>query len=397
MTKRKIRLALLYGGRSAEHQVSVVSARSVIEALDPERFEVVPIGITRDGSWVLPDVPPAELVAPDGGLPEVDTAGTALALRPEQRSAAFTAAGPASVRPASGGSGGLKERSGSPPVNRRSGGALSAPLVDSPAIDVVFPILHGPYGEDGTVQGLFELADLPYVGAGVLASALAMDKAMAKVVFAQAGLPQVPFLLVRERHWRADPDRVAAEIAERFTFPVFVKPSRLGSSIGITKVKIPADLPAALEAAYAHDAKALIEQGVAARELECGVLGNDRPETSLVGEVVPGNEFYDFEAKYLDESLQLLIPAPVPDRVAARVRELAVSAFTALDCEGFARVDFFYQEASGEVLLNEVNTIPGFTPMSMFPLLWSASGLPYPDLVARLVELAVERHAAKKG
>jgi D-alanine-D-alanine ligase len=370
MTKRKIRLALLYGGRSAEHQVSVVSARSVIEALDPERFEVVPIGITRDGSWVLPDVPPAELVAADGGLPEVDAAGTALALRPEQRSAAFTAASP----PGIGGSG-----------------------VDGPAIDVVFPILHGPYGEDGTVQGLFELADLPYVGAGVLASALAMDKAMAKVVFAQAGLPQVPFLLVRERDWRADPDRVAAEVAERFTFPVFVKPSRLGSSIGITKVKIPADLPAALEAAYAHDAKALIEQGVAARELECGVLGNDRPETSLVGEVVPGNEFYDFEAKYLDESLQLLIPAPVPDQVAARVRELAVSAFTALDCEGFARVDFFYQEASGEVLLNEVNTIPGFTPKSMFPLLWSASGLSYPDLVARLVELAVERHAAKKG
>jgi D-alanine-D-alanine ligase len=379
MTKRKIRLALLYGGRSAEHQVSVVSARSVIEALDPERFEVVPIGITRDGSWVLPDVPPAELVAPDGGLPEVDAAGTALALRPEQRSATFAEMS----RPPGG-----------------SGGALFAPPRDRPRIgevDVVFPILHGPYGEDGTVQGLFELADLPYVGAGVLASALAMDKAMAKVVFAQAGLPQVPFLLVRERDWRADPDRVAAEVAEHFTFPVFVKPSRLGSSIGITKVKIPADLPAALEAAYAHDAKALIEQGVAARELECGVLGNVRPETSLVGEVVPGNEFYDFEAKYLDESLQLLIPAPVPDRVAARVRELAVSAFTALDCEGFARVDFFYQEASGEVLLNEVNTIPGFTPKSMFPLLWSASGLPYPDLVARLVELAVERHAAKKG
>jgi D-alanine-D-alanine ligase len=376
MTKRKIRLALLYGGRSAEHQVSVVSARSVIEALDPERFEVVPIGITRDGSWMLPDTPPAELVAPDGGLPEVDAAGTALALRPDQRSAAFAAASP---------------------VSGDSGGALSAPTADNPAIDVVFPILHGPYGEDGTVQGLFELADVPYVGAGVLASALAMDKAMAKVVFAQAGLPQVPFLLVREAEWRADPDRVTAEIGERFTFPVFVKPSRLGSSIGITKVKIPADLPAALEAAYAHDAKALVEQGVAARELECGVLGNEHPETSLVGEVVPGNEFYDFEAKYLDESLQLLIPAPVPDQVAARVRELAVSAFKALDCEGFARVDFFYLEASGEVLLNEVNTIPGFTPKSMFPLLWSASGLAYPDLVARLVELAVERHAAKKG
>jgi D-alanine-D-alanine ligase len=358
MSKRKVRLALLYGGRSAEHAVSVVSARSVIEALDPERFEVVPIGITRDGSWMLPDTPPGELVVPEGGLPEVDAAGTALALRPEQRSAALTGVG---------------------------------------QVDAVFPILHGPYGEDGTVQGLFELADLPYVGAGVLASALAMDKAMAKVVFAERGLPQVPFLLVRERDWRADPARVAAEVAERFTFPVFVKPSRLGSSIGINKVKIADDLGAALDEAFAHDAKALVEQGVAARELECGVVGNDLPETSLVGEVVPGNEFYDFEAKYLDESLQLLIPAPVPDQVAARVRELAVRAFQALDCEGFARVDFFYLEASGEVLLNEVNTIPGFTPKSMFPLLWSASGLAYPELIARLVELAIERHAAKKG
>ncbi len=358
MSKRRIRLALLYGGRSAEHAVSVVSARSVIEALDPERFEVVLIGITRGGSWVLPDTPPGELAAPEGGLPEVDAAGTALALRPEQRSAALAGVG---------------------------------------EVDVVFPILHGPYGEDGTVQGLFELADLPYVGAGVLASALAMDKAMAKVVFAERGLPQVPFLVVRERDWRADPARVAAEVAERFTFPVFVKPSRLGSSIGINKVKIADDLDGALEEAFAHDAKALVEQGVAARELEVGVVGNDRPEASLVGEVVPGNEFYDFEAKYLDESLQLLIPAPVSDEVAARVRELAVRAFQALDCEGFARVDFFYLEASGEVLLNEVNTIPGFTPKSMFPLLWSASGLAYPELIARLVELAIERHEAKKG
>jgi D-alanine-D-alanine ligase len=372
MSKRKIRLALLYGGRSAEHAVSVVSARSVIEALDPERFEVVPIGITRDGSWMLPDTPPGELVAPDGGLPEVEAAGTALALRPEQRSAALTEA----VVPTQAG----------PPV---PGGARIG------AIDVVFPILHGPYGEDGTVQGLFELADLPYVGSGVLASALAMDKAMAKVVFAQHGLPQVPFLLVRERDWRADPARVAAEVAERFTFPVFVKPSRLGSSIGINKVKIPADLAAAMEEAFRHDPKVLVEQGIAARELECGVVGNELPETSLVGEVVPGNEFYDFEAKYLDESLELLIPAPVPDEVAARVRELAVRAFQALDCEGFARVDFFYQDGSGEVLLNEVNTIPGFTPKSMFPLLWSASGLAYPELIARLVALAVERHAAK--
>ncbi|MFL6103932.1 MAG: D-alanine--D-alanine ligase family protein [Actinomycetes bacterium] len=347
----RTRLAILYGGRSAEHQVSVVSARSVMEALDPDRFEVVPIAITRAGAWLLPDRSPLELTASDGALPEVEAAGTELAVRPEQ------------------GVGG---------------------------VDVVFPILHGPFGEDGTVQGLFELADLPYVGSGVLASALAMDKVMAKVVLAQAGLPQAPYLVVPERDWRADPDRVAAEVGGRLAYPVFTKPARLGSSIGISKVKTPDGLAAGLADAFAHDTKALVEQGVVARELECGVLGNDAPEASVVGEVVPGHEFYDFEAKYLDESLKLEIPAPVPGAVRDRVRELSLRAFQALDCEGFARVDFFYEEATGRVLLNEVNTIPGFTPKSMFPMLWAASGLSYPDLVARLVDLAVERHAARR-
>jgi D-alanine-D-alanine ligase len=357
----RIRLAILYGGRSAEHRVSVVSARSVMEALDPGRFEVVPIAITRDGAWLLPDRSPLELTAADGTLPEVDPAGSEVAVRPEQRGSSLTGAG-----------------SGVPPV------------------DVVFPILHGPFGEDGTVQGLFELADLPYVGSGVLASALAMDKAMAKVVLAQAGLPQAPYLVVPERHWRADPGRVAGEVAGRLAYPVFTKPARLGSSIGISKVKTPAELAAGLDAAFAHDTKALVEQGVAARELECGVLGNDAPEASVVGEVIPSHEFYDFEAKYLDDALKLEIPAQVPEAVRTRVRELSLRAFQALDCEGFARVDFFYEEAAGRVLVNEVNTIPGFTPKSMFPMLWAASGLAYPDLVARLVELAVERHAARR-
>ncbi|HXQ58235.1 MAG TPA: D-alanine--D-alanine ligase family protein, partial [Actinomycetes bacterium] len=312
----RTRLAILYGGRSAEHQVSVVSARSVMEALDPDRFEVVPIAITRAGAWLLPDRSPLELTASDGALPEVEAAGTELAVRPEQ------------------GVGG---------------------------VDVVFPILHGPFGEDGTVQGLFELADLPYVGSGVLASALAMDKAMAKVVLAQAGLPQAPYLVVPERDWRADPDRVAAEVGGRLAYPVFTKPARLGSSIGISKVKTPDGLADGLATAFAHDTKALVEQGIVARELECGVLGNDAPEASVVGEVVPGHEFYDFEAKYLDDALKLEIPAPVPAGVRDRVRELSLRAFQALDCEGFARVDFFYEEATGRVLLNEVNTIPGFT------------------------------------
>jgi D-alanine-D-alanine ligase len=371
----RTRLAILYGGRSAEHQVSVVSARSVMEALDPERFEVVPIAITREGAWLLPDRSPLELAAADGALPEVEAAGTEVALRPEQRGR---------------GSGGLMA---SPPEGTPS---LTGAGPGVGRIDVVFPILHGPFGEDGTVQGLFELADLPYVGSGVLASALGMDKAMAKVVLAQAGLPQAPYLVVTERDWRADPDRVAANVAGRLAYPVFTKPARLGSSIGITKVKTPDGLAAGLAAAFAHDPKALVEQGIVARELECGVLGNEAPEASVVGEVVPGHEFYDFEAKYLDESLKLQIPAPVPDAVRAQVRELSVRAFQALDCEGFARVDFFYEERTGRVLVNEVNTIPGFTPKSMFPLLWAASGLAYPDLVARLVELATERHAARR-
>jgi D-alanine-D-alanine ligase len=368
----RTRLAILYGGRSAEHQVSVVSARSVMEALDPDRFEVVPIAITREGAWLLPDRSPLELAAADGALPEVEAAGTEVTLRPER----------------AGGSGGLLPS----PLE----GTASLAAAGGGPVDVVFPILHGPFGEDGTVQGLFELADLPYVGSGVLASALAMDKAMAKVVLAQAGLPQAPYLVVTERDWRADPDRVAAEVAGRLAYPVFTKPARLGSSIGITKVKTPEGLAAGLATAFAHDPKALAEQGIVARELECGVLGNEAPEASVVGEVVPGHEFYDFEAKYLDESLKLQIPAPVPDAVRSQVRELSKRAFQALDCEGFARVDFFYEERTGRVLVNEVNTIPGFTPKSMFPLLWAASGLAYPDLVARLVELAVERHAARR-
>jgi D-alanine-D-alanine ligase len=363
--RKKVRLAILYGGRSAEHAISVVSARSVMEALDRDRFEVVPIAITRGGAWLLPERSPLELTAPAGGLPEVEAVGAEVALHPEQRASALTVPG--------------------------GGGAAAIGQVD-----VVFPILHGPYGEDGTVQGLFELADLPYVGSGVLASALAMDKAMAKVVLAQAGIPQAPYLVVRERAWRTGPGRVAAEVAERLAYPVFTKPARLGSSIGVSKVKTPDGLAGGLADAFAHDAKALVEQGIPARELECGVLGNDAPEASVVGEVVPGREFYDFEAKYLDEALKLAIPAPVGDQVKARVRELSLRAFQALDCEGFARVDFFYDESAGEVLLNEVNTIPGFTPKSMFPMLWAASGLAYPDLVARLVDLAVERHAAKK-
>ncbi len=385
------RIALLYGGRSAEHAVSVVSARSVMEALDPDRFEVVPVAISRDGTWLVSRSSPLELRAPSGQLPVVDTQGTTLAVRPD----------PGAATPLVADTRGLQD-----------GVAEVSPARVVGTVDVVFPLLHGPYGEDGTVQGLLELADLPYVGSGVLASALAMDKAVAKVVCAQAGLEQVDHLVLREADWKADPAglaatvggsdpdlataRLAATVGARLGWPVFVKPARLGSSIGITKAAGPAALAPALAAAFAHDSKVLVERAVVARELECGVLGLDRPEASVVGEIVPAHEFYDFEAKYLDES-KLLIPAPVPDEVAARVREVSLAAWAALDCEGMARVDCFYEEASGRVLLNEVNTIPGFTPKSMFPLLWQASGIPYPELIARLVDLALERHRRRKG
>src|SRR4030095_15783787 len=274
----KTRLAILYGGRSAEHQVSVVSARSVMEALDPDRFEGVPVAITPHGARRLPARSPLELTASDGALPEVEPAGREVAVRPER---------------------GLAE-AGSGPV----GGVL--------------PILHRPFGEDGTVQGLFELADVPYVGSGVLASALAMDKTMAKVVLAAAGLPQAPYLVVPERDWRADPDRVAAEVGGRLAYPVFTKPARLGSSIGISKVKTPDGLADGLAPPFAHATTPLVADGIVARELECGVLGNDTPEASVVGEVVPGHEFYDFAGKYLDDALKLEIPAPVPAGVRDR-------------------------------------------------------------------------------
>ena len=360
----KLRIALLYGGRSAEHPVSVVSARSVMEALDPDRFDVVPIGITRQGAWLVSRTSPLELTAPSGELPVVDAEGTAVALRPDAATATLVPVDP--------------------------GAALGD-------IDVVFPLLHGPFGEDGTVQGLLELADLPYVGSGVLASALAMDKSMTKVVMEQAGLPQGPYLVVREKAWRAGPDAFADRVAAQLSWPVFVKPARLGSSIGISKVAGPEQLGAALEAAFAWDDKVLVEQGLVARELECGVLGAaGSAEPSVLGEIVPAHDFYDFEAKYLDES-KLLIPAPVPGEVATRVRELAVRAYDALDCAGLARVDFFYEETTGRILINEVNTIPGFTPKSMFPLLWEASGMAYPELIARLVDLALARSRDRKG
>ncbi len=360
MTRRRV--AVLFGGRSAEHEISCVSARSVIDALDPATTEVVPIGITRDGSWHLLPGPPA-LPSETGRMPAVTAdAGSVVEL---------------------------------------AGGAGSRELVAADGsrerIDVVFPVLHGPGGEDGAVQGLLEVVGVPYVGAGVLGSALGMDKAVQKVLFAAAGLPVVPWEVVREPEWIEDPEGVAARAAGS-GFPLFTKPATLGSSVGITKVHDPAELDPALDVAFRYARKAVIEQGLeGARELECAVLGNDDPVASIAGEIVPtGHEFYDYESKYLDEhGAQLLIPAEIDDEVMERVQRMAVVAFRAVECSGMARVDFFLR--GDELWVNEINTIPGFTQVSMYPKLWEASGLSYRDLVERLLDLAVERHRAERG
>ncbi len=361
MTGRKRRVAVLFGGRSAEHEISCVSARSVIDALDPETTEVVPIGITRDGSWHLLPGPPA-LPSETGRMTEiVAAAGAAVELAVEAGASELVAAD----------------------GSRRS-------------IDVVFPVLHGPRGEDGAVQGMLELAGVPYVGAGVLGSAVGMDKAVQKVLFAAAGLSVVPHEVVREPEWEEDPEGVSARIVG-LGFPVFTKPATLGSSVGIQKIHDPDELPSGLDEAFRYARKAVVEKGLdGIREVECAVLGNDDPVASVPGEIVPvGHEFYDYEAKYLDEQgAQLLIPADLKPDVMEQVQRMAVVAFRAIECAGMARVDFFLR-GDDEVWVNEINTIPGFTHISMYPKLWEASGLRYPQLIERLLDLAVERHAAE--
>ncbi len=362
---RRVRVAVVFGGRSSEHGISCVTAGSVLRAIDPERYEVVPIGITMDGRWVLGPDDPGRLAITDGKLPEVADVGGTVVLPPT----------PDGVQ-----------------LSVHEAGRVPHVLG---TVDVVLPLLHGPYGEDGTLQGLLEMAGVPYVGSGVLASAVGMDKHYMKLVLEASGLPVCRHVLVPPGPWEAQRRRVEAEVAS-LGWPVFVKPARAGSSVGVTKVTGPAGLETAVLAAREHDPKVLVEEAVDAREVECGVLeGLDggHPEASTVGEIrVDGtHEFYDFEAKYLDEShVGLEVPAQLPDEAVEQVRELAVRAFEALSCEGLARVDFFYRE-DGTLLVNEVNTMPGFTPTSMFPMLWAAAGLDYPALVDRLITTALSR------
>jgi len=358
MTKR-IRVAVVYGGRSSEHGVSVVSAGSVLAALDPDKYEVVPVGITRSGQWMITDATPEALQISGRTLPEVEK-GTAVVL-----SADTTASELVAVEP---------------------GAAVEALA----SVDVVFPVLHGRWGEDGTIQGMLELAGVPYVGAGVFASAAGMDKEYTKILLAAAGLDVGSYVVVRRgRPW-------SALDVQALGLPVFVKPARAGSSVGITKVTDWADLPAAVDVAFEHDSKVLIEAGVIGREIECGVLEDEHgePEASVPAEIrlLRDHDWYDFEAKYLDDACEFDVPAHLPPAVTSAVQDAACRAFTALDCRGLARVDFFVTPDE-RVVLNEINTMPGFTPISMYPRMWAASGVDYPTLVDRLVQAAVRRAA----
>lgn len=355
-SEKRLRVGVLFGGRSGEHEVSLASAASVIRALDPKKYDVVPIGIAKDGRWLVG-------TGAQKMLPEVLRTGERVFLPPDPTAATI--------------------------VPSQQGGRPSI------TVDVVFPVLHGTFGEDGTIQGFLELAGLPYVGPGVLSSAVGMDKDVQKRLFAQEGLPIVPYLAIRRSDWERESAAVVRLIKKKFKFPVFVKPATLGSSVGMTRVKAAKDLVPALNLASEFATKILVERNVVGREIEVAVLGNDEVKASIPGEIVPHREFYDYTAKYLEQGTRLVIPAPLAKKQAAQFQDLAVRAFHAIDGAGMARCDFFLEKRTGRIFINELNTIPGFTSISMYPKLWEASGLPYSQLIDRLIELALEAHREK--
>ena len=391
---KKIRVGILFGGRSGEHEVSLLSAASVLKAIDKNRFEVVPIGITKQGRW---------LTASDAekllrGEHAEDSRNTQLrAGDPEATAAAAVlASGEAVVVPPE------PKQSGSSMVPFQGDPALLRRAADRAInVDIIFPVLHGTFGEDGTIQGLLELADIPYVGAGVLGSSAGMDKDVMKALFKSAGLPIVKHVTVLRSAWQDQPKQVQKVVEKNLKYPVFVKPANLGSSVGISKAHDRKELGPAIEEAAKFDRKIVIEEGVGgkkqkAREIEVSVLGNDQPKASVPGEIVPCKEFYDYNAKYLDEGSELVIPAKLTKPETRKIQELAVRAFQAVDGSGLSRVDFLMDPKTRKIYLNEINTMPGFTSISMYPKLWAASGLAYPALIEKLIELGLERHADKK-
>ena len=357
----KLRVGVVFGGRSAEHEVSLVSATSVINALDKDRYEIVPIGISPEGRWL--------------------SSAEVLRLLKEKSSIAS-----------------LPEHVFVPDPHHKALMAINAEVssTSSKPVDVIFPLIHGTYGEDGTIQGLFELADIPYVGAGVLGSAVGMDKAIQKQLLKQAKIPVTSDYAFLYEQYRLNPKKHIASIEKKLRYPMFIKPPNLGSSIGISKAHNRNELVEAIDLAGQYDRKVLVEQGVKdAREIECSVLGNDDPVASIPGEIIPSNEFYDYDAKYVDGKSRAEIPAKLPRLIVKKIRSYAVEAFRVLECAGMARADFLVTRRSNRIFLNEINTLPGFTSISMYPKLWQASGLEYPRLLDKLIELALERHAAR--
>ncbi|HET7616675.1 MAG TPA: D-alanine--D-alanine ligase [Bacillales bacterium] len=362
MTKKKV--GLLYGGKSAEYEVSVQTALSVINALDRSKYEICPIYISKQGEWIHGRKITGEVE--DSAKLEFSSS--------ENRA-------PAALAPQS------------KWLGKEAGNETSQSAVP----DVIFPLLHGPNGEDGTVQGLLELLNMPYVGSGVMASAAAMDKVTMKDVFTAKGFPQADYVGIKKKQWENAPESAYDRVEETIGLPCFVKPANLGSSVGISKCKTRESLEKAFREAFQFDRKIVVEEHIDGREIEVGVLGNDDPKVSVAGEIVPGAEFYDYQAKYEEGDTSLVIPADIPEDAYEEIKAIAVRAFQALDCAGLSRVDFFIRKSDGAVLINEVNTMPGFTPYSMFPLLWKHSGIPYSDLIDRLLELGMERHEEKQN
>ena len=352
---KRLRVGVLFGGRSGEHEVSLASAASVIRGLDPDQYEAVPIGITKDGHWLVGE-------GAVKMLPEVLKGGRRVMLTADPTEAALV------------------------PLDRGAG---------AQRLDVIFPVMHGTFGEDGTIQGMLELAGLPYVGAGVLGSAIGMDKDVSKRLCKEAGIPVVPWVTIHRWTWEKEPEAVRAQIEGKFEYPVFVKPATLGSSVGMSKVHSTEELAPALNLACEYGLKILVEKAVTGREIEVSVLGNHEPQSSVPGEIVPHREFYDYAAKYLEDGTQLIIPAALKPSQVAKIQSLAIKAFRTLELSGMARVDFFLEKKGGKLYLNEANTIPGFTSISMYPKLWEASGISFRELIGKLIDLAFEMHNEK--